>query len=208
MRISASMPRWPGHPEIILKRYKSMAEGARCDETLLSLSAHTGTHVDAPSHFIPGALSVDELGLEILVGRALVVEILDTAMVDLPQLEKVSIETGITRILFKTRNSVLWRRSDFFPEYVSITSDAACWLADKGIKLVGTDYLSVQKFKDRASQTHAILLKAGIVIVEGLDLSAVAPGEYILICLPLKLGGAEGAPARAVLLPYGSGRCG
>ncbi len=162
---------------------------------------HIGTHVDAPLHFLAGGGSVEHLSLEVLVGRTYVAEILTEGHLDRDALENAGIPQETRRLLFKTSNSALWRSTPdrFEPEFVAVSVDGADWLVERGIQLVGVDYLSVAPFEDGVP-THVRLLSAGIIIIEGLDLSAVEAGWYSLTCLPLKLVGSEGAPARAILV--------
>lgn len=197
------MPTYPGDPGIEINDWLSLANGDPANVSLLHFGAHTGTHVDAPAHFIAGASRVDSLPLEILIGPALVIEVPAT----LDRIDRAFIE-GITssdynRILFKTRNSQLWQRQGlaFQENYVYLTHEAALALLERGTKLVGIDYLSVEGFNSNNFLTHLALLENEVIILEGLDLSGVPPGEYELICLPLKIAGGagDGAPARAVL---------
>jgi arylformamidase len=163
---------------------------------------HTGTHVDAPLHFLDGGRSVDALDLDALIGPATVVDLPDVDDITAAVLAAAPIPPGARRLLFRTRNSQRWARdgSEFSREYVALTVDAARWVVERGIRLLGVDYLSVQRFHDPPT-THQVLLAAGVVIVEGLDLSSAPAGDHEVICLPLLLVGAEGAPARVVLRP-------
>lgn len=200
--ISPGLPVWPGDPPVELERVCDMAQGDECNVSRLVCSVHTGTHVDAPRHFLPQGATVEALALDVLIGAAVVVEMPDCDAITPADLDSLHLPLGTTRLLFKTRNSQLWRQPEhpFEPNFVALTSDAAAWVVDRGIQLVGVDYLSVQRFYDSEPLTHCRLLEAGVVIVEGLNLAAVAPGEYHFICLPLKLVGSDGAPARAVLV--------
>lgn len=162
-----------------------------------SLGSHTGTHVDPPSHFIESGLTVDKLPLELLMGRARVVEI-SHPVIDEGALAEFDF-TADVRLLFKTRNSYLWNQRKFTEDYVYITPAAARVLVDNGIKVVGIDYLSVEKFGAEECETHVTLLGANTVIIEGLDLREVEPGDYDMICLPLKIRDGDGAPARVIL---------
>ncbi|MBD0369513.1 MAG: cyclase family protein [Pyrinomonadaceae bacterium] len=196
-------PTYPGDPGIEIKQWASLSAGDTANVTLLNFGAHTATHIDAPAHFIAGAAKVDSLPLDAMIGRARVLEIPeDVRAIDASELAKHDIE-GVERLLFKTRNSGFWAEaeSNFREDFTYIEPDAACLLAQSGIRLVGVDYLSVEKFKSERFETHIELLSHGIVIVEGLDLLEVPAGDYELICLPLKVasGTGDGAPARAVL---------
>jgi len=199
--VSAHLPVWPGDPAFELQRMDSMDDGGHTNTSRVTMSVHMGTHVDAPHHFLNNNKTVENLPLNILFGRAYVIHLPDADMITADMLEKADIPPRTRRILFKTRNSQLWARGEkvFQTDFVALAPDAAQYLVERGFKLVGVDYLSVAPFKD-GRPTHEILLKAGVVIVEGLDLSAVAPGRYTLHCLPLKLAGSDGAPARAVLV--------
>ena len=198
--ISAGLPVWPGDPQIEIERYRLISDGNNSNDSRLTCSVHSGTHVDAPAHFIENGVSVEQLRLEILMGPVTVVELLEAEVITPELLEALAPETR--RLLIKTKNSALWADPghQFNPDFVALSSESARWIVHKGIDLVGIDYLSIQMFKDTGPLTHRTLLEAGIVIVEGLDLRKVAPGEYQLFCLPIKLAGCEGAPARAVLV--------
>ena len=158
--------------------------------------------MDAPAHFIENGASVEQLALEILMGPVTVVELLEAEIITPELLEAQALAPETKRLLIKTNNSALWADPghQFNPDFVALSSETARWIVNQGIDLVGLDYLSIQRFKDTEALTHRTLLEAGIVIVEGLDLRKVAPGAYQLCCLPIKLAGCEGAPARAVLI--------
>lgn len=201
--ISGATPVYPGDPGVEIVAHASMERGDAANVTLLRLGAHTATHVDAPAHFIRGAQTVSELPLDALVGRARVVEVpADAAAIEEGHVERL-VPAGVERVLFKTRNSAFWAASGgtFREDFTYVAPAAARALAARGLRLVGIDYLSVEKFKSENFDAHVALLSRGVVIVEGLDLSAVPPGEYELACLPLRIAGGDGdgAPARAVL---------
>ena len=200
--VSPDLPVWPGDPAIVLERYRNISEGNDSNDSRLSCSVHTGTHVDAPAHFVKDGQTVEQLALDILIGQALVVDLPDINVITPDVLEKRNIPFETKRLLFKTKNSALWAqpRLQFNPDYVALSAEAAGWIVQKGIQLVGIDYLSVQKFDDAKPDTHSILLGADIIIVEGLNLQNIKPGSYELICLPLKLAGSDGAPARVILI--------
>ena len=200
--VTTELTVWPGDPPVQLERYMAISAGDVANVSRLTCSVHAGTHVDAPIHFVDGSSAVENLPLDILIGPTAVVELLDVDAITADCLEALALPSNMTRLLFKTRNSELWAdpRHDFYPDFVALTPDAANWVVRRGIRLLGVDYLSVQRFHDPEPTTHRILLGAGVVIVEGLDLSAVPPGTYQLLCLPLKLVGSDGAPARAVLI--------
>lgn len=200
--VSPRLPVWPGDPEVVLERYMSLADGDVANISRFAASVHVGTHVDAPVHFVPEGAAVDELALDALVGPAVVVEARGAPEITPELLDGLDLAEGTRRLLVKTDNSELWASPDhaFRPDYVALTPEAARWVADRGIVLLGVDYLSVQRFGDAQPDTHRILLEAGVVVLEGTDLREVPPGRYVLACLPLKLRGSDGAPARAVLL--------
>jgi arylformamidase len=186
---------YQGDPEPRIEHVQRISEGDEANVTRIELGAHTGTHVDAPVHFIDGAEGVETLPLEALVGEAEVVDA--TALdgdLDAGALRGLGLPDA-ERLLFRTRNSDLWERESFSPDFVGITPDGADVLRERGVRLVGVDYLSVG-----GPEAHRRLLGAGIVVVEGLDLRRVEPGGYRLLCLPLLLDGSDGAPARVVLL--------
>jgi arylformamidase len=199
--VSPGMPVWPGDPEVVFNRLAKIEEGADANLTHIQMSAHTGTHVDAPYHFLGGdADKVEQLSLKLLTGRAYVLHLPDVDLITAADLEKADIPPHTRRLLFKTRNSHYWAEHPavFHKEFVALSPDAAQLLVDHGVKLVGVDYLSVAPYH-ASVLTHQVLLKAGVVVVEGLDLSEVSQGHYTLYCLPLKLVGSDGAPARAIL---------
>ena len=202
LTINPDMPVWPGDPAVILERVKKIEEGSNANVSRLDAGVHTGTHVDAPRHFIMGEKGIDELDLNVLVGAAQVVELAQNiAEIDEKVIRQAGILPDTRRILFKTRNSQYWAQNEniFQTDFVGINLDGARALVKMGIQLVGIDYLSIAPFK-RSRPTHEVLLSAGMVVVEGLDLSKIKPGMYQLYCLPIKLGGSDGAPARAILI--------
>ncbi len=200
--ISPALPVWPGDSPVVLERRSSMDEGAHANVSQLSLSVHAGTHVDAPHHFLNDGRTVESLLLDVLTGPALVVSVpVEASVIDSGVLESAGIADGTERLLLKTRNSSFWQTSgnEFHPEFIGVDAGGAAWIVRHGIRLVGIDYLSVSPYKN-SIPTHRELLGAGVVILEGVDLSAVNPGVYDLYCLPLKLVGSDGAPARAILI--------
>ena len=195
--LSKELVVYPGDPHVkIINRSTIGEDDAQCNLSRYSFSSHAGTHVDPPSHFIENGVTVDNLPLELLIGRARVVEV-TAPVIDEAVLEEFDF-TADARILFKTRNSYLWSQKKFVEDYVYITPGAARVLVAEGIKVIGIDYLSVDKFGAEA-ETHLTLLKSGVVIIEGLDLREIEPGDYEMFCLPLKVKGGDGAPARVVL---------
>jgi arylformamidase len=202
LTITPTMTTWPGDPIVILERMKKIEEGANANVSHLDLGVHTGTHVDAPYHFLMEGAGIDTLPLDVLVGPVQVVELGDDiGVIDAKVVEKAGIVKGTCRVVFKTHNSTYWAQhtTEFQPTFVGVSVDGAEALVKLGIKLVGIDYLSVAPYK-KSRPTHEVLLKASMVIVEGMDLSAVSAGLYQLYCLPLKLGGADGAPARVIMV--------
>jgi arylformamidase len=198
--ISDTLVRWPGDPDIEIKRVASLEDGDPVNVSMLSMGVHAGTHVDAPLHFLDNASPVDFMDLEALIGPARVVHLTQEGHIGAEQLNSVGLPPATERLLFRTRNSDRWTHpsAPFDERFVAIAEDGARWLVDHGVRLVGVDYLSVAPW-EASEATHRILLSAGVVIVEGLDMTGVSAGAYDLICLPLKLMGAEGSPARAVL---------
>jgi len=201
--IRPGMVLYPGDSPYRVHRLSSIADGAPANLSAISGTAHAGTHVDAPVHFLPGGGGVDTLPLEALIGPAYVVDARRVAgHIDSAVLSGLDIAEGAERVLFRTSNSALWESSAFHPDYVALLPDAAEALVARGVALVGIDYLSVAPYGDPAP-THIALLRAGVVILEGLDLHRVPPGPYHLTCLPILLKGLDGAPARAILTPRG-----
>jgi arylformamidase len=195
--VRSGMVRWPDNPPIELVRTMDMAKGDPANVSRLSLGVHSGTHVDAPVHFLAGGAGVDAIPLDRLLGEARVVELAGPS-IDAAQLEAVDPRAG-ERLLFKTRNSArCWKTDRFLPDFVYLSLDGAALLAARRVHTVGIDYLSIAGMEEGVP-THRALLEQGICIIEGLDLSSIDPGSYDLICLPLRLAGADGAPARVML---------
>ena len=194
--IRTRMPIWPGNAGVALRRVQAIADGAVANVSAVDLGAHTGTHVDAPNHFLEGEPGVDTVALEPLIGDAVVVDA--TAVkktVDAAAVAALGVPAGTERVLLKTRNSQLWKRDGFSDDFVALDESGARALLHLGVRLVGIDYLSIGD-----PGAHRALLGARAAVVEGLDLREVAPGPYRLVCLPLKLVGSDGGPARAVLV--------
>jgi arylformamidase len=196
--LSSDVPTFPGDPRFQLDFAHKIAEGKPYNVAHINTGAHAGTHVDAPYHFIAGGATVDQLPLEILMGKARVVALDAVEKIERKDLEAVDLRDDI-RVLLKTRMSGQLRQPTFQEDFVYLSEDAAVYLVQAGIKLVGIDYLSIEKFGSKDFAAHHALLGAGVVVVEGLDLSEVEPGEYELTCLPLRIVGADGSPARVVL---------
>jgi arylformamidase len=201
LTVTPEMVVWPGDPPVNMQRISSIASGDSSNVTQISMSCHTGTHVDAPDHFLNNGKTVENLSLDLLVGRVYVLHLPDVNLITASILMDADIPPRTRRLLFKTRNSDFWANGnkEFQTDFVGLSVDAAELLVDRNVKLVGIDYLSIAPYK-MGKQVHTILLDAGVVVLEGLDLSRVSQGRYTLHCLPLKLGGAEGAPTRAVLV--------
>lgn len=200
--LSPSLPVWPGDPAVEVTQTRSMERGDHVNQSRLALSVHTGTHVDAPHHFLNDQRTVEALPLEVLTGPCYVTQLPDDIdEISAEVLERISFGAGTTRLLFGTRNSKLWARgeTEFQRDFVAVSEDGAAWLVAHGIRLVGVDYLSVAPF-GAGTPTHTVLLQAGVVVVEGLNLAQVPRGFYDLYCLPLKIAGADGAPARVILV--------
>jgi arylformamidase len=197
--LKSGMVHWPGDPDVIIKRNSDMNEGEDANTSIISMSNHTGTHMDAPLHFIKGGMSLDDLPLEAVIGKARLIEVADTDVIEAKHLEEKGISAG-ERIIIKTRNSdIKWWEMDFLDKYVYLSEDAAAYLADKKIRTLGVDYLSIGGKDINTKETHDHILGAGIWVIEGLKLDEVMPGNYELIALPLKLVNGDGAPCRVVL---------
>jgi arylformamidase len=199
--LAPGMLAYPEDPPFSLEAVQRLGS-APCSVSRMSLSTHTGTHVDAPAHFLVEGATVDRLPLEILMGKARVVEVLARERVERADLESHDLRDDL-RLLLKTRMSGQILRHPFQEDHVYLSRDAAVYLAQAGIKLVGFDYLSIDRFGAHTFPAHHVLLEAGVVILEGLDLSEVVPGEYDMACLPLRVAGGDGAPARVVLRSRG-----
>jgi len=201
MTIHEGMVMWPGDFPVSIEKTQEIAAGGPYNLSRIQMSLHAGTHMDAPVHFIAGGPGITDLPLDATVGPARVIEIHDPESIKRPELEAHAIKRG-ERILFKTINSErLWPIESFSEDFVHVSADAARYLAELCPRCVGVDYLSVGGFIEDAEATHRALLEAGVWIIEGLDLSRVTPGNYELICLPLKVERGDGAPARAILKP-------
>lgn len=199
--IRAGMPVYEGDPGVKIEAWSAFAKGDSSNVSMLNFGAHTGTHVDAPAHFIEGANTIDKLPLETLIGPARLIRVPDHMMeIDADFLAGCDLDR-VERLLFHTRNSTFWSEEGFRKDFTHLLPEAAEVLVNRGIRLVGTDYLSIEKFHSGHHRTHLTLLSKGIVIVEGLNFSGVAAGDYELICLPLRIadGAGDGAPARVVL---------
>ena len=201
MSLRTGMVTWPGDMPVLIDRRRAITFGNRSNTSSIHMGAHTGTHMDSPLHYFDNFKSIDQMPLDTAIGPARVIEIRDTESIKPEELKQYNIQHG-ERILFKTRNSqTCWQTDTFVENFVYITKEAARFLADSGVRLIGIDYLSVGGFKQDLVETHRTLLGAEIWLIEGLNLSGVNAGNYDLICLPLKLVQAEASPVRAVLRP-------
>jgi arylformamidase len=191
---------YPGNPEIEITLQQAVAKGAGANVSSIRFGSHTGTHADAARHFFDDGQTVDRIPLERLIGPALLLSFPDDVLViGADDLRKHDLK-GRTRILLRTRNSALLSQKEFVRDYTYLAPDGAQYLVENDVELVGIDYLSIEQFHSGHHMTHRILLERSVVILEGLDLSVPAPGEYQLICLPLRIEGCDAAPARAVLI--------
>lgn len=198
--IRSGMPVYEGDPGVEIKSWTALAKGNSSNVSVLNFGAHTGTHVDAPAHFIEGARRIDALALESLIGPARVFHVPEDVLeIDQEFLATCDLD-GVERVLFRTRNSTFWNEG-FRKDFTHLSPEAAGALVDLGVKLVGIDYLSIEKFHSGHHRTHLALLSKNVIIVEGLNLSEIKAGDYELICLPLRIadGSGDGSPARAVL---------
>jgi arylformamidase len=198
--IHPEMAVWAGDPAVVVERVKSMADGAHDNVSRIDLGVHTGTHVDAPLHFLADGVGVERVSLDALIGPALVVDATHLERhLDANAMATLAIPDGIERVLLKTSNSELWASGRFETGFLGVTEDGARWLVERGVRLVGIDYLSIAPY-GQSVPTHRALLGAGVAILEGTDLRGIEPSEYELICAPIRLVDADGAPARALLV--------
>jgi len=200
--VTSKLVTWPGDPSVELERVEKIEDGANANVSRVAMGVHTGTHVDAPFHFIEDGTTAETLPLDVLLGSVQVIDLGDQVSVITKEvLQQAKMIHGVSRILLKTRNSSIWTRgeTEFQTDFVGIDASGAEYLVEKGVQLVGIDYLSIAPYK-QSRPTHKILLGARVIIIEGLDLSQVDAGVYELVCLPVKLGGSDGAPARVILI--------
>jgi arylformamidase len=196
--LDATLPTYPHNTPFSLEPIKRLARGDSSNVSTLHMSAHCGTHVDAPRHFFDSGPGTEALPLDLLMGRVRVIQVTSRTSIAAEDLANQDFSEDV-RILIKTRNSLLWGTPEFRPDYIGVTESGARHLVAHGIKLVGVDYLSVEQFKTPGAPAHHVLLGAGTIVIEGLNLRDVEPGIYDLCCLPLRIVGADGAPARVVL---------
>lgn len=201
--LHVELPTWPGDPGVEITDWRSLSNGDGANVSLLHFGAHTATHVDAPAHFIEGAAKVESMPLEALIGEAEVIEVPPDVLAIDEQFVAAKCAPGTERVLFKTRNSAFWSEAEprFHTDFTYLDLNAATHLVQQGVRLIGIDYLSIEKFGEADHEIHLALLSKGVIILEGLNLSDVPAGKYELICLPLRLRSnlGDGAPARVVL---------
>jgi arylformamidase len=196
--LTHALPAYPGNPAFELQPIKRIAEGGSSNVSRLVMGTHSGTHIDAPKHFLDDGIGVDELPLNLLIGRARVVEIPKRGPITAEDLAAAALREDI-RVLLKTPNSSLWGSDTFHQDYAHVAASGARYLVEQGVKVVGIDYLSIEQFKSGGAPAHRTLLSNGVIIIEGLNLSEAEPGMYEMYCLPLRVAGGDGAPARVVL---------
>ena len=198
LTIEPGMAVWPGDPPVAVESASAITEGGSSNLSRLKMGSHTGTHVDAPRHFIDGAAGVDAISSDVLTGPARLFQLPRVKRIDRRVLEGLDLE-GVSRLLLGTGNSALLGKKPLSMDYAFVTGDAARYMVGRGVKLVGIDYLSIEEHGTVVHPVHHALLGAGVVIVEGIDLAGVPAGDYELMCLPLKMKDADGAPARVLL---------
>jgi arylformamidase len=193
---------WPGDPGIRIDPSKRIERGDSANVSEIHLGSHTGTHVDPPVHFLPGASSIDQLDLDAFFGPAMVADLRGADRIGPEELDRLELPRGTERLLCRTRNSELWTRLpvEFPDDYAAVTLEGARWVVDRGVQLLGVDFLSVERGGSPDHPVHRTLLDGGTIIVEGLDLSRVEPGLFTLACFPLRITAGDGSPARAVLI--------
>lgn len=199
--LTNGMVYWPTDPKVEIKRIHDMKDGDQDNLTHISMCAHSGTHMDAPCHFRKSGKSIDKMPLSAGIGKARVIEITDRDFITVEEIRPYRILKN-ERILFKTTNSrSRWDNKPFMKKFVHLSTDAAIFLAERQVQTIGIDYLSIGGYEGNAVEVHDIILKAGIWVIEGLNLNKIEPGKYELNCLPIKISGADGAPSRALIRP-------
>ena len=197
--LAPGIPIYPGNPEFEVTPIHRIADGHSSNNSKLVMGTHTGTHVDAPLHFFDGRPGVDGMALELLIGRARVIDLPHRGGITETHLAAAGLREDI-RVLLRTPNSALWNTSEGFrTDYTYLTEGGAKFLVDQGVKVVGVDYLSVEQYQKAGAPAHKTLLGSGLIIIEGLNLSEAEAGQYEMYCLPLRLANGDGAPARVVL---------
>jgi arylformamidase len=197
--LSNGMAYWPTDPQVQIKRIHDMKDGDQDNLTHISMCAHSGTHMDAPCHFRKSAKTIDKMPLSATIGKARVIEITDKEFITVEEIRPYRIRKG-ERILFKTKNSrSRWDNKPFMKKFVHLSTEAATFLVERGVQTIGIDYLSIGGYNGNVIEVHNTILKAGIWVIEGINLYKILPGNYELICLPIKISGADGAPSRALI---------
>lgn len=201
--LKEGMPAWPNGKKLKIGKEMDMEKGDRSNDSFLECNVHTGTHIDAPRHFLKNGKTMEQIPLDVLIGPATVAHFPNTDAITAQDLDDLNLSNNIERLLLKTRNAEFWEKDEkkFREDFVALLPDAAQWISDHNIKLVGIDYLSIEPYRNEGFSTHHILLKADVVIVEGLNLASVEPGTYELVCMPLSIPNIEASPARAILQP-------
>ena len=199
--LSDGMVHWPDDPDVEIKKVLNIKNGDECNLTHVSMAVHAGTHMDAPCHFKQSGISIDKMPLTASIGKARVIEITDSQFINVKEIRPHRIRKG-ERLLFKTKNSKSrWDNKPFNKNFVHLSIEAAKFLAERKVQTIGIDYLSIGGYGGNVIEVHEIILKAGIWVIEGLDLSKIESGNYDLVCLPIKITGSDGAPARALVRP-------
>lgn len=198
LTISNTLITWPTDPSVAIRKTSLISQGDSSNVSELKFGSHCGTHIDAPYHFEENGIKIDQIPLDYLIGNATVFDIKNKEKIDLDEVKLLQLK-GVKRVIFKTINSTYWKLSEFKKDFIYITKEAAQYLVDNEVKLIGIDYLSVEKFESTYADTHRILLRKDVVIIEGLDLSNIKAGNYELIALPLKIKDGDGSPARVIL---------
>jgi arylformamidase len=196
--LQPGVPTYPGNPEFELQPIKRIADGGSSNVSRLVLGTHTGTHVDAPKHFFDDGTGVDAMSLDLLIGRSRVIDLPHRGGITEEHLAAAGLREDL-RVLLRTPNSALWNSNGFHQDYTYLTEGGARYLVDQGVKVVGIDYLSVEQFHKAGAPAHHALLGGGVIVIEGLNLSDADAGQYEMYCLPLRIAGSDGAPARVVL---------
>ncbi len=198
LSLSADTVRWITSQPLEMHERRRMTRGDHNNSSAVTMSLHSGTHMDAPFHFVPDGTTIDELPLDLFIGPALVHAVETERYIKAEHVAAIQLD-GITRVLFKTRNSELLKRGSYDPDFIAFSVEAAEALSGRGVKLVGLDYLSVAHAGEEQVPVHRAFLDRGVALLEGIDLSEIKPGRYELICFPIRIRGADGAPCRAVL---------
>ena len=198
LTISENLITWPSDPTVSIRKTRLISQGNSCNVSELKFGSHCGTHIDAPYHFEENGIKIDQIPLDYLIGNATVFEIKNKEKIDLEDIKPLKLKNK-KRVIFKTINSAYWKLPEFKKDFVYITKEAAQHLVDRCVKVVGIDYLSIEKFGNKPADTHHIFLRNGVVLIEGLDLGNVKEGDYELIALPLKIKDGDGSPARVIL---------